>query len=74
MAAWRSWSASEGAGISRLVREHCDELVSLPLYGAVESLNAAASLAAVLYAYVLPRGDAPKAGGRLRLGRRGAAR
>ena len=46
----------EGAGISRLVGEHCDELVSLPLYGVVESLNAAASLAAVLYAYVLPRG------------------
>jgi 23S rRNA (guanosine2251-2'-O)-methyltransferase len=48
----------EGAGMSRLVREHCDQLVSLPLQGAVASLNAAASLAAVLYAYVLPRGRA----------------
>ena len=41
---------SEGAGISRLVREHCDLLVSLPMHGKVGSLNAAASLAAVLYA------------------------
>jgi 23S rRNA (guanosine2251-2'-O)-methyltransferase len=43
----------EGSGISRLVREHCDLLVSLPMRGKVESLNAAAALAAVLYAYVL---------------------
>jgi 23S rRNA (guanosine2251-2'-O)-methyltransferase len=46
----------EGAGLSRLVRERCDLLVSLPMHGKVGSLNAAASLAAVLYAYVLPRG------------------
>jgi 23S rRNA (guanosine2251-2'-O)-methyltransferase len=44
---------SEGAGISQLVREHCDLLVSLPMRGKVGSLNAAASLAAVLYAYVI---------------------
>jgi 23S rRNA (guanosine2251-2'-O)-methyltransferase len=44
---------SEGAGISRLVREHCDLLVSVPMRGKVGSLNAAASLAVVLYAYVL---------------------
>lgn len=43
----------EGSGISRLVREHCDLLVSLPMRGKVGSLNASASLAAVLYAYVL---------------------
>jgi 23S rRNA (guanosine2251-2'-O)-methyltransferase len=47
---------SEGTGLSRLVREHCDLLVSLPMHGKVGSLNAAASLAAVLYAYVVPRG------------------
>ena len=47
---------SEGSGMSRLVRERCDLLVSLPMHGKVGSLNAAASLAAVLYAYVLPRG------------------
>ena len=45
---------SEGAGMSRLVRETCDLLVSLPMRGRVGSLNASASLAAVLYGYVLP--------------------
>ena len=45
---------SEGAGLSRLVREACDLLVSLPMLGRVSSLNASASLAAVLYGYVLP--------------------
>ncbi len=45
---------SEGEGMGRLVRERCDALVSLPMRGQVASLNAAASLAAVLYAWVLP--------------------
>lgn len=45
---------SEGAGLSRLVRERCDALVSLPMLGKVGSLNASAALAAVLYAYVVP--------------------
>src|SRR6266576_3962537 len=47
---------SEGSGLSRLVRERCDLLVALPMHGRVDSLNAAASLAAALYAFVLPRG------------------
>ena len=45
---------SEGAGMGRLVRERCDVLVSLPMRGRIGSLNVAASLAAVLYGYVLP--------------------
>jgi 23S rRNA (guanosine2251-2'-O)-methyltransferase len=45
---------AEGEGISRLVRERCDVLVSLPMRGRVSSLNASAALAAALYAYVLP--------------------
>jgi len=45
---------AEGEGISRLVRETCDVLVSLPVPGRVSSLNASAALAATLYAYVLP--------------------
>jgi 23S rRNA (guanosine2251-2'-O)-methyltransferase len=45
---------SEGRGLARLTREACDVLVSLPMLGRVGSLNASASLAAVLYAYVLP--------------------
>ncbi len=46
---------SEGEGMSRLVRESCDVLVSIPMRGKVSSLNASASLAAALYAFVLPR-------------------
>jgi 23S rRNA (guanosine2251-2'-O)-methyltransferase len=45
---------SEGGGMARLVRRACDVLVRLPMHGRVESLNASASLAAALYAYVLP--------------------
>jgi len=45
---------SEGEGMARLVRERCDALVALPMGGRVGSLNASASLAAVLWAYVLP--------------------
>jgi 23S rRNA (guanosine2251-2'-O)-methyltransferase len=44
----------EGEGLARLTRERCDALVRLPMRGKVGSLNAAASLAAALYAYVLP--------------------
>jgi 23S rRNA (guanosine2251-2'-O)-methyltransferase len=44
----------EGTGLSRLARESCDRLVALPMLGRVGSLNASASLAAALYAYVLP--------------------
>jgi 23S rRNA (guanosine2251-2'-O)-methyltransferase len=45
---------SEGEGLSRLAREACDALISLPMRGQVSSLNASASLAAVLYAFVVP--------------------
>jgi 23S rRNA (guanosine2251-2'-O)-methyltransferase len=45
---------SEGEGLSRLTREACDILVSLPMRGRVGSLNAASSLAALLYSAVLP--------------------
>ena len=57
---------SEGEGMARLTREACDVLVSLPMRGQVGSLNAATSLAAVLYAWVLPSrrrpGSRPAAG------------
>jgi 23S rRNA (guanosine2251-2'-O)-methyltransferase len=44
---------SEGSGMARLTREHCDLLISIPMRGRVASLNAAASLAAVLYGWAL---------------------
>ena len=53
---------SEGEGLARLTRETCDVLVSLPMRGTVASLNASASLAAVLFAYVVPRGHPSNAG------------
>lgn len=39
----------EGRGLRRLVREACDSVAAIPLYGAVESLNVAAASAVVLY-------------------------
>jgi 23S rRNA (guanosine2251-2'-O)-methyltransferase len=45
---------SEGEGMARLTREACDVLVRLPMRGRVGSLNASASLAALLFSYVLP--------------------
>ena len=40
---------SEGSGMSRLTRESCDFLLSIPLRGKVSSLNASAAAAVVLY-------------------------
>lgn len=36
---------AEGSGLSRLVRQRCDEIVSIPLSGALGSLNVAAAAA-----------------------------
>ena len=40
---------NEGRGIRRLVREHCDHLVRIPLYGEITSLNASVAGALVMY-------------------------
>lgn len=40
---------NEGEGMSRLVRESCDLLVSIPLKGRISSLNASAAAAVMLY-------------------------
>ena len=44
---------AEDLGLSRLVRESCDELVAIPMAGKTSSLNASAALAAALFGYVL---------------------
>lgn len=41
---------AEGSGLSRLVRETCDQLVRLPMRGRVGSLNASVATAVALYA------------------------
>ncbi len=47
---------AEETGISRLVREGCDQLVSIPLSGRTASLNASAALAVGLFGFaVRPR-------------------
>ena len=40
---------SEGDGMTRLVRENCDFLVSIPMKGQISSLNASAAAAILLY-------------------------
>ncbi len=46
---------SEGAGVSRLVREHCDLVVRLPMWGKVGSLNVAVAGSVILYAAKMQR-------------------
>jgi 23S rRNA (guanosine2251-2'-O)-methyltransferase len=40
---------SEGEGLKHKTAEHCDELISIPQAGGVESLNAACACAIILY-------------------------
>lgn len=40
---------NEGSGISRLVREKCDGVLSIPMHGRVQSLNASNAAAILLY-------------------------
>jgi 23S rRNA (guanosine2251-2'-O)-methyltransferase len=47
---------SEGDGMGRLVRESCDFLVSIPLKGRIQSLNASNAAAVLLYEAVRQRG------------------
>jgi 23S rRNA (guanosine2251-2'-O)-methyltransferase len=42
----------EGRGLSRLVREHCDLLVRLPMRGKVASLNVSVAAGVLLFEVV----------------------
>jgi 23S rRNA (guanosine2251-2'-O)-methyltransferase len=46
---------SEGKGLSRLVSETCDQLVSVPMAGRLESLNAGVAAGVALYAIARAR-------------------
>jgi 23S rRNA (guanosine2251-2'-O)-methyltransferase len=46
---------SEGKGLSRLVSETCDQLVSIPMSSSLESLNAGVAASVALYAIAQAR-------------------
>jgi len=46
---------AEGRGLSRLVRERCDGLVSIPVFGALDSLNVSVAGGVALYHAVFQR-------------------
>ena len=43
---------NEGKGLARLVREECDYIVSIPMYGKVNSLNASVATGILIYEMV----------------------
>jgi 23S rRNA (guanosine2251-2'-O)-methyltransferase len=49
---------SEGEGLSRLVTETCDQIVSIPISAATESLNAGIAASVALYQIATMRGGA----------------
>lgn len=46
---------SEGFGLGRLVRENCDMILSLPMFGKINSLNASVSAGILMYEVVKHR-------------------
>jgi 23S rRNA (guanosine2251-2'-O)-methyltransferase len=49
-------AGSEGKGLSRLVRENCDVIASIPMLGEMESLNAGVAAGVALYEVARRRG------------------
>ena len=46
---------SEGFGISRLLKERCDFLIKIPMFGQINSLNASVAAGILLYKAALDR-------------------
>ena len=53
---------AEGKGLSRLVKERCDQIVSIPMKGHISSLNASVAAALVMYEAVRQRTESSNAG------------
>lgn len=51
---------SEGEGISRLVKEKCDFLCKIPMYGAINSLNASVAAGVMMYEILRQRENGGK--------------
>ena len=49
---------AEGSGLSRLVRERCDTVASIPLLGVLGSLNVAAAAAVACFEIARRRAEA----------------
>lgn len=47
---------SEGRGVSRLVKENCDFVVSIPMFGEISSLNASVAAGVIMYEVRKQRG------------------
>ena len=50
---------SEGRGLRRLTREKCDFLISIPMAGAISSLNVSVATGVVLFEAVRQRRNQP---------------
>lgn len=46
---------NEGSGVSRLVKENCDFIASIPMYGNIDSLNASVAMGILSYEIVRQR-------------------
>ena len=46
---------SEGKGISQKMKENCDFLISIPLYGKIDSLNASVAAGIILNEVAMQR-------------------
>ncbi len=46
---------SEGVGVSRLVKENCDFVISIPMFGKIASLNASVAASVMMYEVIRQR-------------------